>query len=141
MNNETNEQASGEARPAKKKSDAMITQIEEALHRADIRFEGVVARRDELSIVLAGKGRQKAQAGAVAAEMQPKLGMRVNVLCEEGAPRVLLRLVGAALAALALLGVGLYAWGFVKDGWGSARFKPPADVAPGDLPTQDPGPG
>ena len=97
-----------------------VAAVRRALDLANVRFENVFARREEIVVVLPGRGLQREAAAAATAKTELQGRFFVSIMAEQGMPRGLLTLLAVVCIALGAFATALMFWGYLGGSGNSA---------------------
>lgn len=106
-----------------------VAALRRALDLAGVRYENVFARREELVVVLPGRGSQRELAAQAAKQAELHGSFFVSIVAEQGLHRGWLTLLAVVCLGLGLFATALMLWGYL----GGRGEKPDIDTtAPSD---------
>ena len=90
-----------------------VAVVKRELDLANVRYEAVFARREEIVAVLPGRGLQRVEAQAAAAKAELQGRFYVSIVSEVGAPKALQTAVLVFCVFISLLATFLMFWAFI----------------------------
>lgn len=107
-----------------------VSAIKRELDNANVRYENVFVRREEIVVVLPGRGVEREAATAAAAKAALHGKHYVTIMAEDGLPAVLKAAFAVVIFAIGVFGVFLMLWGYI--GAGRGQSESPESEAPAD---------
>jgi len=98
-----------------------VSAIKRELDNANVRYENVFVRREEIVVVLPGRGAEREAARAAAAKAALHGKHYVTVMAEDGLPAALKAVFAALIFAIGVFGVVLMLWGYIGAGRGQSE--------------------
>ncbi len=96
-----------------------VSALKRELDKANVRYENVFARREEIVIVLPGRGAERAAAAEAASKVELRGQHYVSIMAEDGAPAALRMVLAVVIIVVGLFGALLMVWGFIGAAQGS----------------------
>ncbi|GIK53691.1 MAG: hypothetical protein BroJett014_26640 [Planctomycetota bacterium] len=90
-----------------------VSALRRALDLAGVRYENVFARREELVVVLPGRGTQRDLAAQALKQTELQGRFFVSIVAEQGLHRGWLTLLAAVCLGLGLFATALMLWGYL----------------------------
>ena len=105
-----------------------VSAVRRELDNAHVRYENVFVRREEIVVVLPGRGKEREAARAAAAKAALHGKHYVTVMAEDGLPGALKAAFAVVIFAIGVFGVLFMLWGYI--GAGAGQRESPESGAP-----------
>jgi hypothetical protein len=105
-----------------------VSAIKRELDYANVRYENVFVRREEIVVVLPGRGAEREAAKGAAAKAALHGKHYVTIMAEDGLPAALKAAFAVVIFAIGVFGVFLMLWGYI--GAGRGQRESPESEAP-----------
>jgi hypothetical protein len=90
-----------------------VSAIKRELDSANVRYENVFARREEIVVVLPGRGTERAAATQAAAKVELHGRHYVSIMAQDGAPPAARLVLAIVIVVVGVFGAVLMLWGYI----------------------------
>lgn len=110
-----------------------VNAIKRELDQTNVRYDDVFVRREEIVVVLPGRGAERDAASQAASKVDLRGRHYVTIMAEDGAPRGLKLALFLVTVAVGIFGALLMLWGYIGE-----RTRSSAENAESGAPEQSP---
>lgn len=98
-----------------------VSAIKRELEQANVHYENVFVRREEIVVVLPGRGLEREAAARAAAKVELHGRYYVSIMAEDGAPAAARVALAVVIVVVGVFGALLMVWGYIGAAAGPSR--------------------